>query len=239
MLLYPDWSNASDWKQTKESLGTVALHNDELAEAIENLVLVNDFDEHKMALKWCERVDGDTIFPKLPVHLRTYYEKWERNERIREAVDKAKSATDKLKELNEALCPSEKGVYHQSVAATDTQDADTQPGQLLGEQQHRSMQLAPIWPAVPFPVTMQMLLQTRNDMQSKLSSKGPTDDRWAMGGHQMGEQRMGRHRAGKEAMDRHWALGRRAFDKSTLGTGRVGNGWVSVWRVGRQWLGWK
>ena len=36
-----------------------------------NLSKVLDFD--KMAIEWCDYVDGTTIFPKLPVYLRSYH----------------------------------------------------------------------------------------------------------------------------------------------------------------------
>jgi len=44
------------------------------------------FDAEEMAIKWCEHVDGVSIFPKLPVYLRTHHDKWERNQRIQVAV---------------------------------------------------------------------------------------------------------------------------------------------------------
>ena len=33
-----------------------------------------DFEE--MAIAWCDDVDGEKINPKLPVYLRTHYNKW-------------------------------------------------------------------------------------------------------------------------------------------------------------------
>ena len=39
VLLYPEWSNASDYKYTTETFGTVSLHSAELAEAIEKIEL--------------------------------------------------------------------------------------------------------------------------------------------------------------------------------------------------------
>jgi hypothetical protein len=40
------------------------------------------FDADQMAKLWIDYVDGTTIFPKLPVQLRSYYKDWERNRRI-------------------------------------------------------------------------------------------------------------------------------------------------------------
>ena len=42
-----------------------------------------------MAVNWCQHVDGVTIFPKLPVYLRTHHTAWTRNQRVKEAVRKA------------------------------------------------------------------------------------------------------------------------------------------------------
>ncbi len=39
VLLYPDWSNASDYKTTREHFGTVAIHSQELADTINNIEL--------------------------------------------------------------------------------------------------------------------------------------------------------------------------------------------------------
>jgi hypothetical protein len=115
VLLYPFWSNASDYKETSESFDTVALHTKDLAAAVSSinindsavkltrdqnhlcksmgsklpflpvdgevevrlfhqLVLNAPFDEDEMAIEWCKHVDGTFIFPKFPVHLRTYRE---------------------------------------------------------------------------------------------------------------------------------------------------------------------
>ena len=42
VLLYPDWSNASDYKETAESFGTVALHSRELHEALGEVEIADD-----------------------------------------------------------------------------------------------------------------------------------------------------------------------------------------------------
>lgn len=62
-------------------------------------------DEEDVALEWCKLVDGVNIFPKLPVHIRTYADRWERNQRVKDAVKRAKPGIEKLRELNAAIVP--------------------------------------------------------------------------------------------------------------------------------------
>jgi hypothetical protein len=38
------------------------------------------FDADAMALRWIDHVNGETVFPKLPVQLRKYYRLWEKND---------------------------------------------------------------------------------------------------------------------------------------------------------------
>ena len=54
-----------------------------------------------MAVNWCQHVDGVTIFPKLPVYLRTHHTAWTRNQRVKEAVRKAVPSEAVLARLNE------------------------------------------------------------------------------------------------------------------------------------------
>jgi len=151
-VLYPNWSNASEFKETPESFDTVAIHNTELDEALkhewenridktavkltsdqrhmcesmntdlpfltfsnkeENIAfaecaLRDDFpidDPEAAAIEWCKLVDGVNIFPKLPVHIRIHKESFQRNQRIRDCVEMAKSGQEKLNELNNVLRP--------------------------------------------------------------------------------------------------------------------------------------
>ena len=155
-LLYPSWSNASDYKDTKESFGTIPLHTEELDDAVSaawkkiaesdkgasEIQLTPDqrflckamgtelpflpvhgeeeqklfsrlviepptLNDEQLAMEWCRYVEGIYVFPKLPVHLRNYRDKWERNRRVRDAVRDAKEGNDLLKELNNTLCPQE------------------------------------------------------------------------------------------------------------------------------------
>jgi hypothetical protein len=152
-LLYPDWSNASDYKETDESFDTQAIHSQKLHSALKNrcnemsqeekakvkltsdqkyicrmmgielpflpFATVEEYsaynafvidgipsDEDDAAVAWCKYIDGVNIFPKLPVHLRSYRDRWERNQRVKDAVKRAKTGSDKLNELNEVLVPA-------------------------------------------------------------------------------------------------------------------------------------
>jgi hypothetical protein len=151
-LLYPDWTNASDYKATDESFGTNAIHSQQLHDALtqrwdalseeekakvnltsdqkflcqemnvplpflpfattEEYAAYNEFivngmptDDEAAAVEWCKNVDGINKFPKLPVHLRSYRERWERNQRVKDSVRRAKSGSEKLKELNAVIIP--------------------------------------------------------------------------------------------------------------------------------------
>jgi len=61
----------------------------------------SDQNWDKMAVDWCQHVDGVTIFPKLPVYLRTHHTAWVRNQRVKEAVRKAAPGEAVLARLNE------------------------------------------------------------------------------------------------------------------------------------------
>jgi len=50
-------------------------------------------DDEDAAIGFCPVVDGTGIFPKLPMHMRTHKDQWERNQRVKESV----------KELNERM----------------------------------------------------------------------------------------------------------------------------------------
>ena len=57
-----------------------------------------DFD--KMAIEWCQHVDGQDIMPVLPAHLRSHFALWQRSERVQDAMDKAESGVAALANLN-------------------------------------------------------------------------------------------------------------------------------------------
>jgi hypothetical protein len=69
------------------------VHGEDETKLFVRLVLVVDgtFDADCMALEWCKFVDGKTIFPKLPVYLRAYFDRYLRNRRVQDAVSGMKS----------------------------------------------------------------------------------------------------------------------------------------------------
>ena len=196
-LLYSDWTNASDYKDTDESFGTVALHSQELADAVEaawkrikehedlidkenegkaeedrvqitkvkltqdqkylctgmgtdlpflpffggehesklfaRKVLEAPMDDEEMAIEWTQHVDGINIFPKLPVHIRTQREQFDRNQRIRDAVRRAMPGIQKLNELNVALRHNlDSSIEHHSGGDGENENDDS-PGPSPGD----------------------------------------------------------------------------------------------------------
>ena len=63
-----------------------------------------DFEE--MAIAWCEHVDGEKIVPKLPVYLRTHYNKWIHNRKVQDCVARLATGEARLLELNESFTAS-------------------------------------------------------------------------------------------------------------------------------------
>ena len=76
--------------------------------AFANCALRTDFpmdDPEAAAIEWCKLVNGVDIFPKLPVHIRIHRESFQRNQRIKNCIEFARSGQEKLNELNDALRP--------------------------------------------------------------------------------------------------------------------------------------
>ncbi len=68
---------------------------------VQDLSPVTNIDDKKAAVHWNRHfVDGISIWPKLPVHFRTYIRKWERGQRSKDLFRSCKSGRDKLVELN-------------------------------------------------------------------------------------------------------------------------------------------
>ena len=61
------------------------------------------FDEYKMSRDWCKHVDGVNIFPKLPTHLRTHFDVWERRHNVKKLGRATEAVRLRLKELN-SIC---------------------------------------------------------------------------------------------------------------------------------------
>jgi hypothetical protein len=68
---------------------------------INNTVAGQAGDYEQMAVDWCAAVDGVKIFPKLPVYLRTHHARWQRNERVRRAVERAAPGEVVLAQIND------------------------------------------------------------------------------------------------------------------------------------------
>ena len=66
---------------------------------------MNGFGDEEMALEWMQHVDCVNIFPTLPVYLRQCHKRWERNNRIQDAVKKMRSEAEILEELNKKQIP--------------------------------------------------------------------------------------------------------------------------------------
>ncbi len=64
-------------------------------------------DEVKLALEWCKHVNPEkNIHAKLPCHIRVEAANFDRNQRIRDTMKKAKSGIDALNELNNKISPT-------------------------------------------------------------------------------------------------------------------------------------
>jgi hypothetical protein len=71
------------------------------SEYVQSLSPITTVDDKQASLYWNRHfVDGINIWPKLPVHIRTYIRKWERNQRSKDLFKSCKSGRDKLAELN-------------------------------------------------------------------------------------------------------------------------------------------
>mmetsp|Transcript_44085 Transcript_44085/g.92721 ORF Transcript_44085/g.92721 Transcript_44085/m.92721 type:complete len:199 (-) Transcript_44085:260-856(-) len=63
-------------------------------------------DDDLAAIAWCKFVDGVNVFPKLPVHIRTHREAFERNQRVMDSIKRAESGQYHLEKLNRVIKPS-------------------------------------------------------------------------------------------------------------------------------------
>ena len=84
---------------------------------IAQYAIITKKTEEELAIWWCSRVDGVNIFPKLPVHFCMHPRKWLITGS--ETVWKAKTATDKCKEINDKLSP----FYSNMATMTSTSTA--------------------------------------------------------------------------------------------------------------------
>jgi hypothetical protein len=86
------------------------VHGEDEANLFVRLVLVVDgafHVDHCMALEWYKFVDGKTIFPKLPVYPRAYFDRYLRNRRVQDAVSPAWKVILSCMQLNKELVPED------------------------------------------------------------------------------------------------------------------------------------
>ena len=56
-------------------------------------------DFEQLAIDWCAHVDGETIFPKLPVYLNQHHTAWCKSQRIKDAVKRIVASVSSLEEF--------------------------------------------------------------------------------------------------------------------------------------------
>eukprot|EP00986_Skeletonema_menzelii_P017125 scaffold17631_cov148-Skeletonema_menzelii.AAC.1 len=80
------------------------------------------FDDEKFALHWCKHVDPEKgIHAKLPCHIRAQDAKFDRNQRIRATMEKARSGKETLDELHSKIVPT----ILEDESAIDIQEDDS------------------------------------------------------------------------------------------------------------------
>ncbi|KAG7347881.1 hypothetical protein IV203_016586 [Nitzschia inconspicua] len=109
-------------------------------------LMLNDlqkFDENRMSHLWIAHVNGQGIFPKLPVQSKKYHQHWERNRRIQDAMERAKSEIELMNSYLAKKVPMEfkdgSNTVEGAFAETDEEVelVDGEPGIGLGrELQH-------------------------------------------------------------------------------------------------------
>jgi hypothetical protein len=75
-----------------------------------------------MAIEWCKNVNGTTVFPKLPVYLRMHYKRWERNQRVINAVKSSKTELQLLQEVNNKHIILPNGIPNRTSGTEDPDD---------------------------------------------------------------------------------------------------------------------
>jgi hypothetical protein len=97
-------------------------------------------------------VDGENIFPKLPVYLRSYNEQYLRNRRVQDAVDSMKSDTELLEELNKELVPEELMQQDQESGVDDFAPVHDSGDDM--EERVGGPTTVAGWPQIPLPFIM-------------------------------------------------------------------------------------
>ena len=122
----------------------------------------NKSDED-IALWWIQKVNGVDIFPKLPVHIRVWRKKWQKNNRVKDCVSRAKTGADKLKELNRILAPTPQAqsstvTASQQTANTSVMESTVPTAQTTTMPPLPTQPQVQTWPAINVPPPLQQPL---------------------------------------------------------------------------------
>ncbi|KAG7356808.1 hypothetical protein IV203_001494 [Nitzschia inconspicua] len=160
-LLYPGWTCVSDCLETDESFVTVLLHtsdlHDKLLNRVQQLQEADDYNPklsrdvkfscNSMSHLWIAHVNGQGIFPKLPVQLKKYHQHWERNRRIQDAMERAKSEIELMNSYLAKKVPIEfKDGSNTVEGAFAETDEEVEFGERVGTlQKSRPQRTYDIW----------------------------------------------------------------------------------------------
>lgn len=101
-----------DLQYLSNAMGTelpfLPFHGEKEYKLFQRCVLDGNFpqDDENFAIEWCRFVDGDDIFPKLPVHIRGHREQWDKNQRVKDALANAKKGHNQIQKLNQVIRPA-------------------------------------------------------------------------------------------------------------------------------------
>jgi hypothetical protein len=79
-------------------------------------------DDYEAAIAWCKFVNGIDILPKLPSHLRIHRDRWDRNQRVKECVERISTINASLDELNAKITPQYQTIH--TCARNDTYSSE-------------------------------------------------------------------------------------------------------------------
>ena len=82
-------------------------------------------DVDAAAIAWCNHVDGIDVMPKIPSHLRTHDEEWNKNQRVKDSVSRAASRNEMLEKLNKKISPT----HEREADISNEDDAHIAPPQ--------------------------------------------------------------------------------------------------------------
>ena len=92
-----------DQKYIAKAMGTalpfLPVHTFEEKKLFTTLCLEHGLNIQKITKEWMNHVDGIKIYPKLSVSIRTYHEKWKKNNRVKDAIQESKKSLKQLKQL--------------------------------------------------------------------------------------------------------------------------------------------